>query len=142
MHLLFWSELEVSSQLNVDGRTANQNGKVSRFGVGGAFHYIEERECSTVQQECYLSRFSWLQIHLCKSFQFLGRPRHARMRIAHVQLRYFGSLPRTSILDLKGNLYQSLCPSRFRGDFQIAVFKMGIRETLPKRKARIYRGAI
>ncbi len=76
---LFWSELEGSLQLNIHGRTANQNAKISRIGSPVVVLYVEEGERAAVQSEGDLFRFPGLEFHFSETFQLFDWARDARV---------------------------------------------------------------
>ena len=70
-----------------------------------------------------------------KPLQFLRRPRHAGMVLAHINLRHIGAGAASRVADVKAHVVGSGCACRM--NLEIRILEAGVREPVTKREQRL-----
>src|ERR1700730_9852628 len=96
-------QCELALQLDVIGRSPDQNSKFTRLGGPISFLNVIEGERPAIEFEGYALALARLQVHLSKPLQFLHWTRNAGVRISDIQLRYLRPLTMTRVAHIEGN---------------------------------------
>jgi|GEM_PF-3731446 len=118
------------------GRISDLGFKISRFCHPVMFPGIKIAQRCFVNGKAYFFGFSGIQVNFLKAFQFFGRSRNRRFKIADIQLGYFSTCLCTGIFNgyREGN---GIILTDFRFiSLGFSEFKGRIAQSMPKAEQR------
>src|SRR5260370_26752990 len=135
--LFLMRQREFAVKLDVVGRTTDKNVELTCIRTPVAFFDIVERESPATERDSHVPGLAWFQIYFCEPLQLLDWPRNGWTRFANVELRHFGCLTLTRVLQIEGNNYRLVQISRLRRYRQAAVCKSFVGKTVTEGKQRL-----
>jgi len=107
----------MAAQSDIAGGTPHQNLKPVLFRHPTALGRIIVGKGTAIEGDGYRLALTRFQKDFLKSFQFLFRPRQARMILVNIQFRDLSPVPGSRVPDDKLRGDQSICAASFKSEY-------------------------